>query len=277
MRFLCDVDDVLTPFVARLLPYLQEIKPDFRLEDLDPDVWDLFSTLTHRQRTMIFAVMAREGFCRSFQSAEGAYEAVTRLRSLGCHVYAVTAPNHFPYWASERVKWLWDKFAIDSDEVALTNAKHIVKGDFMLDDRPEHVVRWAKENPQGVAMLWTTEHNCRSKTGLKYRVRGWDEVLNIVKNASAHYVHMGDCDGTVPLCVSSPTPTQLNGRFVFPTPKVPGIVVGPHEKFPENWEWCPDCVAQRGNITRSPGDSLSPVYKLNPEWVRNRFNFEGTP
>jgi len=180
-RFLCDVDDVLTPFVQRLLPLVQVVKPDFRLEDLDPDVWDLFSTLTRSQRNLLFAVMERPGFCSKFQMSAGSWDAITRLRKLGCDIYAVTAPNDFPYWASERVAWLDDRYCITPDHVILTQAKYLIRGDLFLDDRPEHVVAWAKENPQGRAMLWTTEHNKRSVIGLKYRVEGWDEVLSLVQ------------------------------------------------------------------------------------------------
>jgi len=50
-----------------------------------------------------------------------------------------------------------------------------------LDDNPENVIAWKKTHPQGEAMLWTTDHNRRITLGSEFRVFGWDEVIDRVR------------------------------------------------------------------------------------------------
>jgi 5'(3')-deoxyribonucleotidase len=189
MRFLIDVDDVLTDFVQRLTPILSGVLGrDWSYDEIHDDEWNLFTLLGPVQTDAVFALMERPGFCMAFHPAEGAQEAVAAIRSLGLELYAVTAPNYFPYWCSERTTWLERHFKIPASHVVHTHAKHIVKGDFFLDDRPSHVVEWARANPEGVAMLWTTPHNQRTKGYGSLRVHSWDSVLDRIKAESVKRV-----------------------------------------------------------------------------------------
>ena len=173
--FLCDVDDVLTDFTSRVIPLIKTVSPNWTMESCPG--WDLFEPLTLLQKQMIFASLARPGFCNTLHCLAEARSALEELRKLGCTVHAVTAPNHFPYWAADRVLWLQDT----EEQVTFTAAKQMVRGDFFLDDRPDHVVKWAAENPQGKAMLWSTSGNARLTEGQEYRVRSWDEVISVVQ------------------------------------------------------------------------------------------------
>ena len=267
MDFLCDVDEVLTRFVERVLPYIRQVHPSWTLNDRDPESWDIFETLNHHQRKMIDAIMSQPGFCFGFRPAPGTWEAIQSLRGLGCTIYAVTAPNYFPHWASERTRWLEHHFVIERHQVILTEAKHKVTGSFLLDDRPDHVVRWAAAHPKGIAMLWTTEHNVRMTQGAQYRVQGWEDVLRVVREASSHTVHMGTNDGTVPMCTTY-------GNGVLPG-EADSTVESPLKK-PRNWHWCPQCteVYLRVHKHPPPVGSADPVYRVNTRRAQPK---RGTP
>ncbi len=177
MRFLIDVDDVLTDFVGRMSPIVSGILDrEWSYDELSKDEWDLFTILSKVQRDALFAIMERPGFCATFNPAPGAQAAVRTLREMGCEMFAVTAPNYSPFWVSERTHWLEQFFQIPADHVVHTHAKYLVSGDFFLDDRPSHVREWEKHNPQGVPMLWTTPHNQRAEGFDDVRVFCWDHV-----------------------------------------------------------------------------------------------------
>lgn len=191
LRFLCDVDDILTPFCDRAIPLFEVVRPGWSYDLLDPDEWDLFTTLNTPQRNMVAAVMSQPGFCYGFQMASGSWEGIQALRQEGCDVFAVTAPNVWPNWGSERILWLLDMFDIPCNHVIQTEAKYTIQGEFMLDDRLEHVKAWAQDNPLGVAMMWSTPHNARSRAGDDYRVEGWDAVLKKVQAYKHAQGHLG--------------------------------------------------------------------------------------
>lgn len=181
MRFLIDVDEVLTNFVERLTPIVSGLLGrEWHSSELPPDEWDMFTVLSDAQRDALCALMERPGFCSQFKVAPGAVEAVIQLRQY-CEVYAVTAPNYFPNWCNERTRWLEQHFGFKPHQVVHTHAKHLVKGDFFLDDRPEHVGAWTEEQ-DGSAMLWTTPHNRRTKGYDVFRVYGWDDVIRVVRS-----------------------------------------------------------------------------------------------
>lgn len=180
-RFLLDVDQVLTPFVDRLLPIIQGVlgRP-WHWSELPNTEWNMFSVLTPWQLKAVEAIMAQPGFCSTFQADPNAWHAVCELHKL-CEVFAVTAPAKGAHWIPERTLWLQDKFTIPSDRIIYTEAKSVISGDFFLDDHPHNVTAWAQEHPNGVPMLWTTDHNRRLRGPAdEYRVEGWANVLSIV-------------------------------------------------------------------------------------------------
>lgn len=174
-RFLIDVDDVLAAFTDRIVPMCER----FLGRELVPggvDGWDLFANLNHYEWKAVQALMAQPGFCGSLTTTQGSWQGVSMLAK-HCEVFAVTKPNCVPNWANERELWLNEKFCIPPDHVIQTGAKYMIRGDYFLDDRPDHVTRWAKENPEGKSMLWSTDHNEGIKGYDAHRVCGWDEVL----------------------------------------------------------------------------------------------------
>lgn len=97
----------------------------------------------------------------------GAVKGFTQLNSVA-DIYVVTSPwlGHAT-WAHERIDWLWRHFQVPYKRVVLTPAKHLCRGDILVDDKTETLVEWQRENPYGVAVQWQTPHN---------RLDGWNGV-----------------------------------------------------------------------------------------------------
>ena len=74
-------------------------------------------------------------------------------------VYIVTSPwVSCPTWEHQRRRWLDNHFSIDSGRMISTSEKHLVSGDFFIDDKTESVVNWRKHQ-QGRAIRWNNPHN----------------------------------------------------------------------------------------------------------------------
>lgn len=176
---LVDCDEVLADFKTPARSIMQRL---FGI-DIDPDThphWDLFSVLNPEQLELLFDEMGRPGVCYSLEVLPGAREGLDRLRQEGT-VVAVTRPVLRPTWVYERTHWLMDKMGFEELQVINTAAKHMVRGDALLDDNPENIANWAAAHPDGASMLWALPNTEHMREMDHHRVRTWDMVLDRVK------------------------------------------------------------------------------------------------
>lgn len=101
----------------------------------------------------------QRGYCSSLRPNIAGMRALDTLREFA-DVYAVTAPlAGSEFWQWERHNWLRTYFKFPGDHIVHTAAKRLVRGDYLIDDKPEHLRAWAADNPQGVPILWAMPHN----------------------------------------------------------------------------------------------------------------------
>lgn len=178
-RFLVDVDEVLVDFQTPAFGLLERLHGR-KLTPEDYTVWDMFTLFSEDEKKSVFAEISKPGWCRGLEPKPGAIEAIKTLRTL-CDVYVVTSPFPSPTWVHERDAQLREVFGFGSREIIHTGAKFLVKGEFFLDDNPEHVSKWQAEHSQGDAMLWHIE-NTRTMGYDDVRVRTWEEVIHRVRD-----------------------------------------------------------------------------------------------
>lgn len=178
-RFLVDVDDVLASLKPVLLEHLDvSLGVKINLEELE--VWDLLAELDPEHRRHVENEMAQPGFCWSLSPIPGAQEAIREIRD-HAEIVVVTSPHHSPTWAYERVRWLGHHFEIPMSTIVLTPAKHVVKGDFLLDDNPHNIEAWQAAHPDGEGLLWATPNTDRLSQYDRFRIQTWDQVIDRVK------------------------------------------------------------------------------------------------
>ena len=157
---LVDVDGVLANFIEANLRTLHAIGAGPFVHD-DVTTWAMEDCLglTAPQRARMKARWAEPGFAASIPEYPGAREGVAALREVA-DVYACTAPMHSsPTWQHERHHWLVERFGFDHKQIVQTPAKYLVRGDMLIDDKPEHVAAWQETNPGGVGVLWSRAYN----------------------------------------------------------------------------------------------------------------------
>lgn len=175
LRFLVDVDEVLADFRTPALEVMSSVMGR-RYSIHDFDVWDIFSVLDGPKKDLVLSIIDKQGFCHDLQPFPEAQKAIAELQTM-CEVYVVTSPYHSLSWVYERNLWLKTHYGFDKSQVVHTSAKYLVRGDIFLDDKPDHVEAWTRENPHGLGMLWHTP-NTRGLDHL--RVNSWGQVLSKV-------------------------------------------------------------------------------------------------
>jgi 5'(3')-deoxyribonucleotidase len=187
-RFLLDCDGVLANFVSAALNEINLIRYANGTIRSNADVlradavlhWDM-SRLLHADDAQLFKdIIASAGFCESLHAYPGAADAVKQLVAT-FDVRVVTAfMSNSKTWCYERTQWLQRFMNIDADRVVFARHKHVVAGDFFIDDSPQHVERWMAHNPEGVGIIWTRPYNVRENVPSAVRVSTWAEVFELV-------------------------------------------------------------------------------------------------
>ena len=165
-RVLTDVDGVLCAFIDGVLKLVRE---QLGREHVPTDVthFDFAACLglTSVESQQIKSIISRRpGWWRTLAPLPGARDGLDRLRAVA-DVYIVTSPWWTcETWLGDRLAWLDKHMNVPASRVVAASAKHICRGDFLVDDKTETLRTWQAEHPHGVAVQWQTPHN---------RLDGW--------------------------------------------------------------------------------------------------------
>lgn len=157
-RVLLDCDGVLADFVSAMLEACgSSLQPD---EITDWGIFDLIGSADGDDvRRKALAIADDPDFWRSLPVIPLAQENVAHMMASDSEVFVVTSPwESCKGWDVARRQWLAEHFGIDRYHVVITPAKHVVSGDFFLDDKPEHVRAW-RANNRGFAVLYDAPYN----------------------------------------------------------------------------------------------------------------------
>lgn len=156
---LLDVDGVLADFTGRVLQIGNELtKCSYTMEDVKE--WDVFSLYPKELKRVLVYHICREGFCTRLDVLPGALDGVKQLKEVG-HVVAVTSPWwSSKTWMHERMEWLKLHFDIPMRSVIHTAAKELIRGDIMIDDKPENLLSWGDaQKGQSLSILVDAPYN----------------------------------------------------------------------------------------------------------------------
>jgi 5'(3')-deoxyribonucleotidase len=176
-RVLLDVDGVLADFTAKVIQTARDITGKTLIEG-DFHDYDVFRTVGREHEDAVRKAWSSPGWCASLNPYDGASAFVARLRKTH-RVYFVTAPMPgAPHWYWERHQWLDSNFGASYRDVIFTTAKHVVCGDFLVDDKPSNLEEWAVHNPSGTAVVFDQPYNRQVQSCV--RAYGYDGLLSIL-------------------------------------------------------------------------------------------------
>lgn len=181
-RVLVDSDGVMSDLLTPAIEVINKVGGySFKPEDVKdyniceglgvPHMWTALKT-----------ACATPSFVRGFGVIPGSLEGVKELRQIA-DVYAVTTPMTVPTWAFERALWLDEKMGFTKDFVVQTEAKHVIEGDILIDDKPQNVEEWAKHHPEGLGIIFNATYNRDFVTMQKNIVRalGWKHAVELCR------------------------------------------------------------------------------------------------
>ena len=178
-RVLLDVDGVIADFVDGYLS-LVTIATGKRFGHEDVTEFDIGKALglsDEEKRSVNALVMT--GFCSGLRPLGDAVRGVAKLREVA-DVYVVTSPwNSCPTWTFEREQWLKRYVCIPHSRVLHGSAKHLVRADFLVDDKTDTLRAWGEAHPEGTAVLWDSPWNTRDGW-VGAHTSDWGELRDLV-------------------------------------------------------------------------------------------------
>ena len=182
-RVLLDVDGVLADFASGFLAIINEMTGRrYVLDEIDQfDVGRALKLEADEYSDAKRELAKTPRFAAKLRPYPGAVDGVAALREIS-DVRIVTSPwNSHPTWTFDREEWLRKHFKIEHAHVTHTSEKFAVRGDVFVDDKVDHVTKWASANARhGLAVHWKTLHN-RNEQTLKRATSSWAQLLDWVR------------------------------------------------------------------------------------------------
>jgi 5'(3')-deoxyribonucleotidase len=181
---LCDVDDVLANYKQGFIAAVnasgvRQLKPDHVFTD-----WDLSKSLglTEEEDDEVYMLINQPGFAQNLAPLPGAVDGVRKIMEIADVLFVTSPLKTSPTWGYDRMHWLQKYFGEElGKKVVSTAEKHAIDGDFLCDDKPDHVVQWQAEHPRGRAILWITPQNMRMAPRDVFGLASWGMVYAVVE------------------------------------------------------------------------------------------------
>lgn len=176
MTVLLDCDGVLSNFTVPVIQHINKMLGTSFQEDEVVD-WDICATLGV-DNSLLYNLVAQEGFCVNLPIRAGSVDFVEWLRSKHGEPYVVTSPWWSSrHWMHERQEWLHEHFGIKAKNVIQTNAKMLIDGNVLVEDKLSTVCAWSAGSPKRLGILidhpWNRQHDVTYRV---VRTHNWDEV-----------------------------------------------------------------------------------------------------
>jgi 5'(3')-deoxyribonucleotidase len=180
MIALVDVDGVLADFVAGYLALVRDLTgKSFTHADVGEFDMGKALGLSKEELDSVHARI-RPGWCRTLVPLPSAQDGMKRLAKCA-EVYIITSPwNSCATWMSEREAWLAEHFDIHHGRVLHGSAKHLVRGDVLVDDKTSTCRAWRQAHGRQ-AVLWSQPWNARDEyAGI--RTNDWNKLVAYVES-----------------------------------------------------------------------------------------------
>lgn len=172
MNILVDMDGVVADWEYQfwlrwgsLMPHAPQIRAEERTEFL------VDTQLGEEWKIDIRAILGSEGFYGSLPVIEGAIEGIRQLEEHH-HVTICTAPLATPWCSREKFEWVLKYLGEDqATRMIITKDKTLVRGDILIDDKPE--IKGVME-PEWTQVLYDQVYN-REITHLRRTT--WAQIL----------------------------------------------------------------------------------------------------
>lgn len=179
MIVLVDMDGTLADFSGRFVEQYNALYPAEPIGS--PTTWSMNEEIPEDRRGSFWQIVSKEGFFSGLDPLPGAIEAFHAMRDAGHDAVLCTSPFIASRWCeSEKRHWIEEHVGMEfSRSMVITHDKTLVRGDVLIDDRPDIIGR-LKPAWQRVLLDQPYNHHLNMPR-IARDWSNWQEVLEIIK------------------------------------------------------------------------------------------------
>lgn len=179
VRLLVDMDGVIADFEKSFLTKFREKYHDKQFIPLDKrTTFSLIDQYPKELRKEVESIYFDPDFYRSLPPIDGSLEALFQIKKTEIEVFICTSPlSNYENCVLEKYQWVDEKLGKDwIKKLIITKDKTIVKGDFLIDDKP--LIKGV-ETPIWEHIIYTQPYNLNENSKRRLTWENWQEILKL--------------------------------------------------------------------------------------------------
>jgi len=182
MLILIDMDDVISDFDGEFYKRWNELHPDISI--VPPDKRKCFyikDELPEDYTKLIREINTAPGFIKSLPEIPGSIQAVKEIAGTGNKVFICTSPlNAYKNCVKEKYEWIENHLGFEwTLKLILTKDKTLIKGDILIDDKPEVI---GAAIPAWEHIVFDKPYNRYINNHRRMNWENWKTVLQIANS-----------------------------------------------------------------------------------------------
>jgi 5'-nucleotidase len=178
MRILVDMDGVLSDFDGEFLKRWRERYPDkFYVPIEERTTFYVKEQYPNELKPLVSEIVGEPGFFRNMMPIHGGIEALAEMDNLGHEVFICTSPlSRYQNCVLEKFVWVEKHLGSNwVNRIILTKDKTLVKGDYLIDDKPE--IKGMENTPSWEHIIYDRPYN----RGINKRRITWENWKAVLK------------------------------------------------------------------------------------------------
>ncbi len=145
------MDGIIADMSRSVIEIVNERHPDLNVKRDDITDWNLHECLPIGEK--VWEYVNEDGFFDKHKPIPGAVPGLAQLHDAGLLIVIATSPTRNANSAAEKKRWIAKHFPfIKHRHVMVGSLKHLLKGDFFIDDSPSQQTNYRKAWPDSTIL-----------------------------------------------------------------------------------------------------------------------------
>jgi len=172
---LCDMDGIIVDFTGEIIRKINK-KYNANLRRSDINTWD-FKDCVPKEYGSPWQFANQDGFYENLKPLAGAIAALAQLHDAGLEIVISTSPSKNPNSAAEKKRWVARHLPfVNENQVMVGSMKHLLKGDFFIDDAPKNQKKYREAWPD--TPILTIKYPFDADEGVTVEAEGYQDTDN---------------------------------------------------------------------------------------------------
>ena len=177
MRILVDMDGVIADYDGEFLKRWRERYPNrYYVPFKERNTFYIIDSYPEELKPLAVEILLEPTFFRDMMPMDGAKEALFEMEQMGHEVFICSSPlSTYKNCVLEKYEWVEKVLGPDwVRRIILTKDKTLVKGDYLIDDKPD--ISGVENSPNWEHILYDRPYN-RNVKKRRLTWENWKEVL----------------------------------------------------------------------------------------------------